>query len=255
MKTLVFFLTVFCASAAMAQVDSVTSGVYHWGDLAVAATDTGARRAILEGSTTPLAYLEIHTATLDPGMASPGQAHDDLEELVIVKDGALNATLGEEHRVLGPGSVAVVLPGDEHGFENAGDAPVTYYVFRYRAKTPVDLERGRDAGGSFLVDWDDVTMQETETGGRRQHFDRPTAMFERFEMHVSTLNEGLTNHAAHTHRAEEFVLVIKGQVEMLVGEAYYKASAGDLYFLASLIPHALNNVGSGPTEYFAFQWQ
>lgn len=119
----------------------------------------------------------------------------------------------------------------------------------------MDIERGQNAGGSFMVDWNDVVMEETATGGRRQNFDRATAMFERFEMHVSTLKENLTNHAAHTHQAEEFVLIIKSEVEMLVGESDHKASTGDLIFLASMIPHALNNIGTGQTEYFAFQWQ
>ncbi len=249
MKLRLLLLTALWASAATAQVDAVQSGVYRW-------TDTDATRPILDGVTTPLAHLEIRAVTLAPGQSSPpGPAHDELEALVIVKEGALRVTLEGGQDVLGPGSVAVVLPGDAHGFENAADAPVTYYLFRYRSKAPVDAERGQNAGGSFLVDWNDVTMQETETGGRRQHFDRPTAMFERFEMHVSTLNAGLTNHAAHTHPAEEFVLIIKGEVEMLVGETYQKASPGDIIFLASLIPHALRNIGGGPTEYFAFQWQ
>ncbi len=253
---LLFFFTALCASAAAAQVAPVASGVYRWHEPTGVETDTGETRPILGGTTTPLAHLEIRAATLAPGQAShAGPAHGDLEELVIVKEGALTVTLNGQRRVLGPGSVAVILPGDGHGFENAAAAPVTYYVFQYRAKAPVDVERGQHAGGSFLVDWNDVAMQETDTGGRRQHFDRPTAMFERFEMHVSTLNEGLTNHAAHTHPAEEFVLVIKSEVEMLIGESYQKASTGDLIFLASLIPHALNNIGSGPTEYFAFQWQ
>jgi len=236
-------------SAATAQVGSVASGVYPWHEEATA-------KPILAGTTTPLAHLQIEAATLAPGEAShTGPAHSDLEELVIVKEGTLTVTLAGQRQALGPGSVAVILPRNGHGFENAGTAPAAYYVFQYRSTAPWKGARGQHAGGSFLVDWNDVAMQETATGGRRQHFDRPTAMFERFEMHVSTLNEGLTNHAAHTHRAEEFVLIIKGEVEMLIGDAYQKASPGDLIFLESMIPHTLNNIGRGPTEYFAFQWQ
>jgi quercetin dioxygenase-like cupin family protein len=75
-------------------------------------------------------------------------------------------------------------------------------------------------------------------------------------MHVSTLNEGLTNHTAHTHGAEEFVVMIKGEVVMLIGEENYSCSIGDVIFLSSMIPHSLNNTGMGETMYFAFQfWQ
>lgn len=256
MKALSLLALAWCAAAATAQVDSVASGVYPWHAPASEATGADAMRPILEGSTTPLAHLEVHTATLAPDEVSHnGPAHGDFEELVIVKDGALTVTAGGRRQALGPGSVAVIFPGDDHTFANDASAPATFFVFQYRSRAPVDAARGRKAGGSFLVDWDDVVMRETATGGRRQMFDRATAMFDRFEMHVSTLKEGLTNHAAHTHRAEEFVLVIKGEVEMLIGEAYQQAAVGGLIFLESMIPHALNNIGSGPTEYFAFQWQ
>jgi (S)-ureidoglycine aminohydrolase len=146
------------------------------------------------------------------------------------------------------------MSGDEHGWENAGDTPVTYYVFRYRSKA-LNVKRGRIAGDSFMVDWDDIEFKKSDIGGRRQNFDRATSMYERFEMHVSTLNEGLTNHQVHKHRAEEFVLILRGEVEMPVGDSTFKASRGDLIFLASQMPHALNNTGNGQTEYFAFQWQ
>jgi (S)-ureidoglycine aminohydrolase len=246
---------VFCTSAA-AQIDSLESNVYRWNNLQVEKSGTRERRQILKGNTTDLEYLDIHATTVAP-KESPhaSHSHNDSEELIIVKDGSLKVTINDEGQVLGPGSIAIAMPGDQHGLENAGDTSVTYYVFRYRSKSPVNIERGNKAGGSFMVNWNDVSVQKTEIGGRRQHFDRATAMFERFEMHVTTLNEGLATHQPHTHRAEEFVLIIKGEVEMQIGETFQKASAGDLIFLASEIPHALRNIGSERTEYFAFQWQ
>jgi (S)-ureidoglycine aminohydrolase len=255
MKWLMLMSATLC-SGAIAQVDSLESNVYRWRDLQVEKSETRERRPILEGSTTDLETLEIHTTTVAPKQSPhASHSHGDSEELIIVKDGKLKVTINDQSRVLGPGSVALAMPGDQHGLENAGDTPVTYYVFRYRSKFPVNIERGKKAGGSFMVNWNDVAVQKTEIGGRRQHCDRATSMLERFEMHVTTLNEGLGSHQAHTHRAEEFVLIIKGDVEMQIGNSFQKATAGDLIFLASQIPHALRNIGSGQTEYFAFQWQ
>lgn len=255
MKSIILLFAVFCTSA-MAQVDSLESNVYRWNNLQVEKSGTRERRQILEGNTTDLEYLEIHATTVAP-QQSPhaSHSHDDSEELVIVKEGKLKVTIKGESQILGSGSIAIALPGDQHGLENAGDTPVTYYVFRYRSKSPVNVERGKQAGGSFMVNWNDVVMQKSEIGGRRQNFDRATAMFDRFEMHVSTLNAALTNHQTHTHRAEEFVLIIKGEVEMQIDDSWHKASAGDVIFLASEIPHALRNIGSEQTEYFAFQWK
>ena len=98
-------------------------------------------------------------------------------------------------------------------------------------------------------------MKETEKGGRRDFFDRPTSVFERFEMHVTTLNEGLQSHAPHTHQAEEFLLVIEGDVEEQIGETFNPATSGDLIFVDSMVSHTIANVGEGPATYFAFQWE
>ncbi len=246
----------YSGNALIAQSDSLESNVYRWRGLQVEKSEARDRRQILKGSTTDLEYLEIHATTVAP-KKSPhaSHIHNDTEELIIVKEGQLKVMVTGESQVLGPGSIALAMPGEQHGLEDAGDTPVTYYVFRYRSKLPVNIERGKNAGGSFMVNWNEVAMRETPTGGRRQHFDRATSMFDRFEMHVSTLNAGLTNHKTHTHRAEEFVLIIKGEVEMQIGDSFQQASAGDVIFLASGIPHALRNIGSEQTEYFAFQWQ
>ncbi len=69
-------------------------------------------------------------------------------------------------------------------------------------------------------------MKKTEKGGRREIVDRPTAMFERFEMHVSTLNKGLASHDPHTHAAEEVVLLISGDATMVIGTGLVKAAPG-----------------------------
>jgi len=78
-------------------------------------------------------------------------------------------------------------------------------------------------------------------------------MFERLEIHVTTLNGGLTNHEAHTHRVEELVLLLEGEVEMLLGEEWRRVSDGDLVFVASDVPHSPRNLEESPAVYFAIQ--
>jgi (S)-ureidoglycine aminohydrolase len=215
------------------------------------------KREIARGETLDLAGLAVEAQTIEAGTTAPPRvAADEYEELMIVKSGELEVHVdGRKASELGPGSVVVSGPGEGREYRNVGDLPATYYLFTYRARGAADTRREAEAGGPIVVDWTSVEYTPSEIGGRRQMFDRPTAMFDNFEMHVSTLNEGLTNHPAHTHRAEEFVLIIDGEVQMRVGDDTIHAGAGDLIWLQSMIPHSLDNVGKGPTTYFAFQYR
>ena len=234
----------------------VPSGVYRWSDLSPAPGAEIAVRPILEGRTPDLAWLRVRAVTMQPGAGvSIGTGAPEAETLVIVKDGRLDVTIPRERRTVGPGSVAVILPDDAYELANAEAVPVTYFEFAYQSTAPTDTARGQDAGGSFVVDWNDLVLRPTETGGRRQPFDRATAMFRRFEMHVTTLNPGLATHRPHAHRAEEMVLMIRGDATLTIDGQHAPASGGDLVYFASQAPHALDNTGGGPAEYFAFQWE
>lgn len=231
------------------------SKVYRWSELEIEKEATRLRRDVLNGSTRDLDVLEIHASTLEPGKSPhPSHVHNDVEELIIIKEGYLKVTIKDQSKVLGPGSVALAIPGEEHGFENGGDKNVTYYIIKYKSRSPLDIDRGLKAGGSFIMDWKNVIESKTEKGTRRNFFDRPTAMTDRFEMHVTMLKEGQNSHAPHRHRAEEIILIMYGDVSMQIGERHEKASEGDLVFLGSEILHALTNTGNGSCQYFAFQW-
>jgi (S)-ureidoglycine aminohydrolase len=236
--------------------DTLTARVCRWNDLGTKKDSSRDRKEILDGSTPDLAQLEIHASTLEPGMAPhPPHSHADMEELLIVKEGTLKATIRGVSSLLGPGSVAMAMPGDEHGFINAGTAKATYYVLKFQSRSPLNIQRARAAGGSFVVKWDTLTVQPTDRGEKRQVFDKQTALFEKFELHATTLDPGRVSHAPHTHRQEEIILLRKGEVEMQIGDKFYPASAGDLIFLSSGVLHALKNTGTEPCQYFALQWQ
>jgi (S)-ureidoglycine aminohydrolase len=236
--------------------DTLTARVCHWNSLETKKDSSRDRKEILEGRTPDLSMLEIHASTLGPGMAPhPPHTHSDMEELLIVKAGTLRATINGVASLLGPGSIALALPGDEHGFVNAGTTNATYYVLKFQTGSMLNTQRGRASGGSFTINWDTLAIQPTDRGEKREVFDRSTALFKRLELHATTLNPGRVSHAPHTHKQEEIILLRSGNVEMQIGDKFYPASAGDLVFLSSGILHALRNTGSGPCQYFALQWQ
>ncbi|MEO6733405.1 MAG: cupin domain-containing protein [Ferruginibacter sp.] len=257
MKKLLIFLIAFNASSLVAQrTDSLRPHVYEWSSLVVKKEDTRLRRQVMEGSTTALSLFEVHSTTLEPAKAPhPPHVHDDMDELIIVKEGQLKITIKGESKILGPGSVAFAMAGDEHGIENAGGSLATYHIFKYKSKLPVNKERAKQNGGSFMINWNDVTLTKTEKGGRREFFNKPISQLEKLEMHTTALNAGLESHAPHTHREEEIILMLRGNVVMNIGGSLYKATAGDMVFLPSGISHNLTNTGNEQCEYFAFQWR
>ena len=230
--------------------------MYHWNKLEPIKEDTRVRRQVLEGKTFALEYFEIHASTLEPGKAPhPPHTHADQEELMIVKEGQVKITIAGQSKILGPGSIAFAMPGDEHGIENAGNKIATYYILKYKGKPPMDIERAKKAGGSFMLDWNDLKTNNTGKGYRRDFFNKATSQLTQFEMHTTALNKDSVSHAPHTHVQEEIILIIRGNVTMHIDGKLFPASAGDIVFLSSGIPHALLNTGKEQCEYFAFQWR
>jgi len=243
----------FFTPLRFSQTDSFLSGVYSWSDLQVEKKDYFEKRQILEGSTTDDENLNIYALTIEPGESL--REKNDEETLIIIKNGEVKVSLKNDSKILVPGSTVLVMSGDEYKIENSGDKDATYYVFLYKSKYPVDIQRGIEAGGSFMINWNDLEFHPHDKGGIRQYFNRPTSMAKRFEMHVTTLKARIKSHEPHKHRAAEIVLMINGNTEMEIGNGLYKGTDGDLYFLGSNVPHAIKNTGTESCIYFAIQWE
>jgi (S)-ureidoglycine aminohydrolase len=254
-------LLLACAAIALftphvsAQDAPVKAGVYHWANLRQSdARGARTERMVLSGSTLDLDMLEVRAVTLPSTVSGDTViAYDSLESFVLIKEGKLQATLSGVIRALGAGGVALVLPGDRLVLSNVGGVPATYYQFTYRSKAPMNLNRGRQAGGSFMLDYADLTEKPTAVGFRRDVVNRPTAMFRRFESHWSSVKQGVRNHATHTHRADEFMMMTKGNVQLLIDTAEPPATIGDVVFLGSMLPHSLLSKGAGPAQYLVIQ--
>ncbi|MBC7948064.1 MAG: cupin domain-containing protein [Chitinophagaceae bacterium] len=257
MKSLLTYLLLCNSFVVLAQRnDSLPSKVFIWDSIITSNEETRVRRQIMDGGTTSLERFIVHASTVQPGKASHApHVHDDMEELIIVKEGEVRITIKGVTRTLGPGSVAFAMPGDEHGIENSGNSLASYYILRYKSKLPSDMNRASQNGGSFFLDWNDLTYKLTEKGGRREFFNRPTSQLAKFEMHTTALRPGLDSHAPHTHKEEELVILLQGNVEMYIAGQLYKMVPGDLVFLSSGVSHALKNTGKELCEYFAFQWK
>jgi (S)-ureidoglycine aminohydrolase len=253
-KAIPLLVALFAAACLRGQAALLNSQVYVWEQSPTVESANSSVRRICRGSGADLELLEVTATTLAAGQAAVGATSDACERILIVKSGKLSVSLVAQSRTLGTGSVAMVMPGEACRLAAAED-PVTYYQLRYKSRYPVDLARGQKTGGSKLIEWADLPYTANEVGGRRQPFERATAMLSESEMHVTTLNPGLTTHAPHTHVPEELILMIRGEAEMLIDGKPHRGAAGDLFMVRSMVPHNIHNVGSEPAEYYAFQWR
>jgi len=256
MKVICLFLLHFIAMNTFAQFKPIGSAVYHWNELPVKKDNQREGRKIAEGTTAEFSYFEIHATTQVKG-ATPRLPHaqDSIEEVMIIKEGKLKCTIGNKTAELGPGSVLLIPPHEMQIFENTGDSPVTYYVFMFRSRKPMDIDRSQKAGGTLLINADTIGYTEKDGKGTNKYFDRPTAMCENYEMHITTLTKKGPSHAPHQHVDTEIILVIDGNVEMTADGQEFKGSAGDLFIAESGKLHGVRNGSDKTCKYFAFKWR
>jgi quercetin dioxygenase-like cupin family protein len=91
----------------------------------------GRTRQLLQSKTATLDELEIHVTTLPPGQASHEPHKHPEEEVIIVKEGTVEAFLAGQKRVLGPGSVMFMASQELHAVKNVGTTPATYHVMQW----------------------------------------------------------------------------------------------------------------------------
>jgi quercetin dioxygenase-like cupin family protein len=260
MKTLLAILLLISTMSTEAQnkppLKAITSGVYVWNNLPVKPGDKRVGRFIDEGTTAEFEYFEMHATTQEKGATPrPPHAQADREELIIVKEGSAKFTIDGKETILGAGSIVIIPPLAMQAIQNVGDGPLTYYVLIFKSKKPMDMERCNKAGGALLINADTLKYVPSERGGGIKYFNRPTAMTENYEMHITELKKKGPSHAPHAHVDTEIILLIEGDAELLADGNTYKGTAGDLFIMESNKLHGISNATDKPCKYFAFKWR
>ena len=67
-------------------------------------------------------------AELAAGQAPHAPHRHAHEELILIREGALELTMEGQKTALGPGSGVYVASDEEHGFRNSGAVPAKYFV-------------------------------------------------------------------------------------------------------------------------------
>lgn len=247
-----FLLLILSPVFLLAQQDSVRSGAYEW-KTAIPIVDKISSSIVLNGMVHDFKWMQITSSVITSQKKIKQHVAPAYEQLIIVKSGSLKITFNGTAYNLTANSVAVLFPGQKYTIRKTGKGAVEFFSMQYTSKKPADAARG---GKSFVKIWEDIPFKPNNNGGgRRDFFEQSTPMQKRFEMHVTTLKEGLKSHEPHTHRAEEIVWILEGETEMQLGNEVVKTAVGGFYYLGSNVPHAIKNIGTKPATYFAFQFE
>lgn len=102
--------------------------VSRFEDLPVNATGKNRYRPIVEGVLHDGHPVEAHATELAPGDMPHGSHSHKHEEMFLVREGTVEVTVNGKATRLGPGGVAFIGSGDDHGIHNVGDTPAHYFV-------------------------------------------------------------------------------------------------------------------------------
>jgi mannose-6-phosphate isomerase-like protein (cupin superfamily) len=125
------------AQAQSAKTSTMNSTAIEWNSLEVKTNATGSSRKFFEGPTANLEVLECHASTLNPGATNHVILKRPNDEVILVKEGTIEAFVGDKWVRVGPGSVIFNAANVPQSMRNVGDMPATYHVIMFRpAATP-----------------------------------------------------------------------------------------------------------------------
>jgi quercetin dioxygenase-like cupin family protein len=109
------------------------STTFDWMKMEARATKVGSVRQVCRNATATLDELECHITTLNAGQ-SPHAPHKHAdEEVIVLKEGTLEVTLGDRTEVVGPGSVIFQASNQMHSVKNIGTTPAIYHVIKWNS--------------------------------------------------------------------------------------------------------------------------
>lgn len=129
------------AVAQSAKKPVMTSVAFEWNAVETKQNANGSGRKFFEGPTPTLDMLECHASTLNPGASNHEILERPHDEVIIIKEGTVEAYIVDKWVKLGPGSVIFNAAQIPQAMRNPGTVPATYHVVMMR---PHDTSRPKD---------------------------------------------------------------------------------------------------------------
>lgn len=116
-----------------ADTDIMGSRAVPWDSLKAEPTKVGEVRHVFQAPTATLDELESHITTLNPGQVPHAPHKHADEEVLCLKEGTLEAYIGDQTTRVGPGSVLFFASNQLHGVKNVGTSPATYFIVKWNS--------------------------------------------------------------------------------------------------------------------------
>jgi XRE family transcriptional regulator, regulator of sulfur utilization len=128
--------TGLAARAQSVKTSAMTSTAIEWNSIEAKTNANGSSRQFFAGPTATLDTLECHATTLNPGATNHVILSRPNDEVIIIKEGTIEAFEDDKWVRVGPGSVIFNAAGTPQSMRNVGDGPATYHVVSIHPKQP-----------------------------------------------------------------------------------------------------------------------
>jgi quercetin dioxygenase-like cupin family protein len=135
-RELSFLLTGTAAAQGQDRTAALPTQLLRHEDLKSRQNGALLSRQILKGETHTGYQVDLHESELAVGQAPHAPHHHLHEEMLVIRSGLLEVTVGAKATRLGTGSVAYFASNEEHGWRNVGDATALYLVLALGTDKP-----------------------------------------------------------------------------------------------------------------------
>ena len=124
-------LPLVAESATGGSSGHLASNVFHLDQLTATPTPVGVRREAFDAPTATVDKTHCHITTLNAGASSGTPRKHLQEEIIIVKEGTVEATWDGQSKTAKAGDVIFFAANAVTHLRNVGTTPATYYVIYY----------------------------------------------------------------------------------------------------------------------------
>src|SRR5262245_37810486 len=91
----------------------------------------GMSKAVLRSPTATLDELEMHITSVPPGRTTHAPHTHPNEEVIIIREGTVEAYQNGRTRVVGPGAILFQASNQPHALKNVGETTAVYHVINW----------------------------------------------------------------------------------------------------------------------------